>query len=125
MRFEFATAGRILFGPGTLKEVGSAAAGLGRRALVVTGRSADRAAALLAALRGAGVEHVSFAIAGEPTVAMIRDGQRLAQEAACDMVIGFGGGSAMDAAKAIAALVANGGDPLDYMEVIGAGKPLT
>lgn len=125
MRFEFATAGRILFGPGTLKEVGSAAAGLGRRALVVTGRSPDRAAALLAALRGAGVEHVSFAIAGEPTVAMIRDGQRLAQEAACDLVIGFGGGSAMDAAKAIAALVANGGDPLDYMEVIGAGKPLT
>lgn len=124
MRFEFATAGRILFGPGTLKEVGPAAAGLGRRALVVTGRSGDRAAALLAALRAAGVEHTAFAIAGEPTIAMIRDGQRLAQEAGCDLVIGFGGGSALDAAKAIAALVANGGDPLDYMEVIGAGKPL-
>ena len=41
------------------------------------------------------------------------------------MVIGFGGGSAIDAAKAIATLVANGGDPLDYMEGIGAGKPLT
>jgi alcohol dehydrogenase class IV len=41
------------------------------------------------------------------------------------VVIGFGGGSAIDAAKAIATLVANGGDPLDYLEGIGAGKPLT
>ena len=56
---------------------------------------------------------------------MMRDGVRLAQAEACDVVIGFGGGSAIDAAKAIATLVANGGDPLDYMEGIGAGKPLT
>jgi alcohol dehydrogenase class IV len=39
-------------------------------------------------------------------------------------VIGFGGGSALDGAKAIAALTANDGDPLDYLEVIGKGKPL-
>ncbi|MCX7669541.1 MAG: iron-containing alcohol dehydrogenase, partial [Anaerolineae bacterium] len=125
MRFEFATAHRILFGAGALAEAGPAAAGLGRRALVVTGRSPERAAPLIAALRSAGVDHTICAVAGEPTVAMIRDGQRLAQEATCDLVIGFGGGSAMDAAKAIAILVANGGDPLDYMEGIGAGRPLT
>ena len=125
MRFEFATANRILFGPGTLGETGPAARDLGRRALVVTGKAPERAEPLLAALRAAGVAHVSFPIAGEPTTAMMRDGMRLAQAEACDLVIGFGGGSAIDAAKAIATLVANGGDPLDYMEGIGAGKPLT
>ncbi len=125
MRFEFATAGRILFGPGTLSEVGPAARGLGRRALVVTGKSAERAGPLLAALAGAGVAQVGFVVPGEPTTEMVRAGMRLAQAEACDLVIGFGGGSAIDAAKAIAALATNGGDPLDYMEGVGPGKPLS
>ncbi len=71
------------------------------------------------------MSYVTFSATGEPTTAMMRDGVRLALTEACDVVIGFGGGSAIDAAKAIATLVANGGDPLDYMEGIGAGKPLT
>ena len=65
-----------------------------------------------------------FAVAGEPTLDTARAGVAAARDAGCDLVIGFGGGSALDAAKAIAALVANGGDPLDYLEVIGAGQPL-
>jgi len=125
MRFEFATAGRIIFGPGTLTEVGPAARDLGRRALVVTGKSPARAEPLRDALRAAEVAHVGFVVPSEPTTDMMRDGMRLAQAEGCDLVIGFGGGSALDAAKAIATLVANGGDPLDYMEGIGAGKPLT
>ena len=51
MRFEFATATRILFGAGTLREAGQIAAGLGRRALVVTGRTPERARRLLDGLR--------------------------------------------------------------------------
>jgi len=43
----------------------------------------------------------------------------------CDFVIGFGGGSVIDTGKAIAALLTNGGDPLDYAEVIGKGQPFT
>ncbi len=125
MRFEFATSSRIVFGPGAIAEAEPAARSLGRRGLVVTGRSTDRAAALLGALDASGMGFVTFAVTGEPTTAMLREGLRLAQAESCDVVIGFGGGSAIDAAKAIATLAANGGDPLDYMEGIGAGRPLT
>lgn len=125
MRFEFATAGRILFGEGTLSEAGTLAAGLGRRALVVTGQSAERAAPLLTHLGEAGVACETFAVVHEPTVQLALDGTRRAQEMGCDLVIGFGGGSALDTAKAIAALLTNPGDPYDYLEVIGRGAALT
>ena len=67
MRLEFATAHRIVFGPGTVKEAGAAAQALGRRPLVATGRSPARAEPLLAALRPQGLSYVTFAIAEEPT----------------------------------------------------------
>src|SRR5579884_360389 len=124
MRFEFATAGRILFGPGRLQEAGKLAADLGRHALIVTGRTSDRAAPLLEQLEASGMEAARFAVAGEPTLETIRQGVEAARQAGCDLVIGMGGGSALDTGKAIAALLANGGDPLDYVEIIGAGKPL-
>ncbi len=125
MRFEFATASRIIFGPGTLKEVGPTARDLGRRALLVTGRAPERAEPVLAALRANTVEGVLFSATGEPTTDTVRRGTARGRDGGCDLVIGFGGGSAIDAAKAIATLLANGGDPLDYMEGIGGGKPLT
>jgi len=125
MRFEFATASRIVFGVGALKEAGALAAGLGRRALVVVGRSGERAAPLLDGLKAAGVEAVTFAVAGEPTTDLVREGTAQARAAGCDLVIGIGGGSVIDAGKAIAALLTNGGDPLDYLEVIGRGQPIT
>jgi alcohol dehydrogenase class IV len=125
MRFEFATATRIIFGPGTLSEVGAIAATMGRRALVVTGRTVARAAPLLGALSAEGVEATTYLVAGEPTVEIARQGTQRARDADCDLVIGFGGGSAVDAGKAIAALLTNHGDPLDYLEVIGGGKPIT
>jgi alcohol dehydrogenase class IV len=125
MRFEFATATRIIFGAGTLKEVGPLAAGLGSRALVVTGRSSHRAAPLLDALAAQGVDTVTFAVPDEPTTHLVSAGTQRAREAGCDVVIGIGGGSVIDTGKAIAALLTNGGEPLDYLEVIGKGQPLT
>ena len=132
-RFEFATATRIIFGAGTLREVGPLAAEMGSRALVVTGRTTlrraedkpARAAPLLDLLAAQGIGTVTFSVAGEPTTGVIRLGTQRARESDCDLVIGFGGGSVLDTGKAIAALLTNGGDPLDYLEVIGRGQPLT
>ena len=117
--FEFATAGRILFGEGTLSQAPAAAAGLGRRAILVTGSHAGGAAWLHQALAGAGVSTVPFLVSGEPTIQLIRSAPRDG-----DLVIAFGGGSVLDTGKAIAAFLTNPGDPLDYLEVIGSGRPL-
>jgi alcohol dehydrogenase class IV len=124
MRFEFATATRILFGEGMAREVAPAAAAMGRRALLVTGVSRERAAPLAAQLEAAGVACAPFTVPGEPTVEMIRAGAAYARDESRDLVIAMGGGSAIDAGKALAAMLANPGDPLDYLEVIGAGRPL-
>ncbi len=124
MRFEFATATHIIFGAGTLQEVGPLAAEMGSRALVVTGRNPARAQPLLDLLAAQGIETVTFSVSGEPTTEVARLGTQQAREADCELVIGFGGGSVLDTGKAIAALLTNGGDPDDYLEVIGRGQPL-
>jgi alcohol dehydrogenase class IV len=124
MNFEFATATRILFGPGTSNRAGAVAAELGRRALVVTGSSPDRAGPVIEQLHRDGVHTELFPAAGEPSISTVTDGVEAANGAGCDVVVGVGGGSALDAGKAIAALIANGGDLLDYLEVIGRGRPL-
>ncbi len=125
MRFEFATATRIVFGPGTVSEAAPMAMALGQRPLVVMGREPSRAASLLDGLASHGLETLTFAVAGEPTVGRVAEGTALARAAGCDVVIAMGGGSALDAGKAIASLLANGGEPLDYLEVIGRGQPIT
>jgi alcohol dehydrogenase class IV len=125
MRFDFATAGRIVFGAGSLKDVAALAGAHGRNALIVHGAHAERADGLRRQLEQAAIRSTGMSIDREPTTEDLRRGVQLASAEACDLVIGFGGGSPMDAAKGIAALVGNGGDPLDYLEVIGRGLPLT
>ena len=66
-----------------------------------------------------------FSVSGEPEISTVEQGVALAKTENCDLVIGFGGGSTLDAAKAIAAMLTNGGDLLDYIEIIGRGKKLT
>jgi alcohol dehydrogenase class IV len=124
MRFEFATAARVVFGEGTLREVPGAAAALGARALLVTGSSPERAAPLAADLERAGVACSRFAVSAEPSIELIRTAANQARASGCEIVIAIGGGSAIDAGKAVAAMLANPGDPLDYLEVIGRGQPL-
>jgi alcohol dehydrogenase class IV len=124
VRFEFATATRIVFGPGSLAELGPLAARLGSRALVVTGRTPERAEAARGRLASAGVATIVTSVIGEPTVGDARRGAELARSEGVDLVVACGGGSAIDAGKAVAALLGNGGDPLDYLEVVGRGRPM-
>jgi alcohol dehydrogenase class IV len=124
MGFEFATATRIVFGPARIDEAGHLASSMGRRALVVTGARAARAAPLLDRLAARGVAHSRFGVAGEPTIDDVARGLEQARAEDVDMVIAMGGGSPIDAGKAIAALLSNGGEALDYLEVVGKGLSL-
>jgi len=123
--FEFATTSRIIFGAGALRDVCPIAKDFGRRALIVTGRSPGRASALNRLLEEQGIARWTLAIAGEPKIEDVERGIQLARGEGCDLVIGFGGGSAIDVAKAVGALTTNRGNVLDYLEVIGGAKPLT
>jgi alcohol dehydrogenase class IV len=125
MTFEFRTAPHIVFGPGALAQIGPLTRELGRRALVITGRETRRAEELIAALQSCGISVMTFSVSGEPELATVEQGTKLAKAEQCDCVIGIGGGSVLDAAKAIAAMMTNGGELLDYLEVIGRGKALT
>lgn len=125
MTFEFATAGRILFGSGTSCQVPALASGLGRRALVVLGGSGRGREVMTAGLAEAGVGSVVLNVSGEPTIQLVDQATRAARAEGCDLVIAQGGGSVIDAGKAVAGLLANSGDVLDYLELVGGGKPLT
>jgi alcohol dehydrogenase class IV len=125
MRFEFSTANRILFGQGTLKQAAPIAASFGRRALIVTGSTSNHVTALLAQLEPYHVESAVFVVSSEPSLEIMQQGTQLALDLDCEVIIGLGGGSALDTGKAIAALLTNIGDPLDYLEVIGRGQAIT
>ena len=128
MRYEFATAQRIIVGPGSSVELADSVRVMGGHALLVLGRGmaarGGPAAALAVQLAELGLIAASYPVAGEPQIIDVEDGARLARAAGCDLVIGIGGGSVLDTAKAIAALATNAGGALDYLEVVGAGRPL-
>ena len=125
MKFEFATASRIMFGPGTRHEVASLAAEMGKRACVVTGHTLERAEPLLEQLNKQAIECVTFSVPEEPTTTIAKAGVKQARQAGSDLVIGIGGGSVLDTAKVIAAMLTNSGQLEDYLELVGCGKPLT
>ncbi len=125
MQFAFATATEIVFGPGARKTVGERAGKMGSRALVVTGRSDAPSADVIASLHASGLPWLRWRADGEPTIASARAALEAARQHRADVVIACGGGSAIDLGKAVAALLANTGDPLDYLEVVGRGQALT
>lgn len=122
--FQFATATQIVFGAGALNQLGALAKGFGPRAYLVlggSGRLRERVEELLGA---AGVSVQVGHISGEPSVADALALVHGARAAGSNWVLGVGGGSVIDAAKALAALLANPGDPLDFLEVVGRGRAL-
>ncbi len=122
--FEFATAARIVFGPGARREAAPAAAALGQRALLVTGQRPAPGEGLAADLRAAGLTVERWPVAGEPSAADVSAAVAQARAAEVEVVVAIGGGSVLDTGKAVAALLANGGDVLDYVEVVGRGQSL-
>jgi alcohol dehydrogenase class IV len=123
--FEFASAQRIIFGEGKAAAIAALAAELGERALVITGNTAGRVEKLVSEWHAKGLVAQTLQISGEPAVDDVIAAGAAAAEAGCDLVIAIGGGSVIDTGKAVAALLTNPGDPLEYLEVVGRGRPLT
>lgn len=124
MNFEFATADRIIFGQGTLRKVREIAPGFGEKALIVCGSGSVPLDPVLEPLAAAGVAWEVFRVGHEPDICTIEAGLAQAKSAGCAFVIGFGGGSALDSAKAISALLTNSEPLMRYLEVIGEGKKI-
>jgi alcohol dehydrogenase class IV len=116
-RFEFASATRIIFGAGAIIELPQIIAALGKRPVLVAGVSGRRLGPPLDF-------RATIHVAGEPTVTLAEHGAQVVREHGGDVVIAIGGGSVIDAGKAIAALANNPGPALDYLEVVGRGRPL-
>jgi alcohol dehydrogenase class IV len=111
----------ISFGAGTAAQLGAITTALGGRAFLVTGANPDRHADVL---RGVPIV-ASAQVAGEPTVPEAAAAAAAARAAGAQLVVAVGGGSAIDLGKAVAMLLGNGGEPLDYLEVVGRGLPIT
>ncbi|SKA73767.1 alcohol dehydrogenase [Paucidesulfovibrio gracilis DSM 16080] len=127
----FQTPPRIIFGNGAVAQVGRETARLGSRALIVTGKSSSTRTgsleAVTASLNEAGVHPVLFAeVESDPSIQTVEAGAALARENQCDVIVGLGGGSPLDAAKGIVLLLTHPGDIRDYTSqpADGPGMPL-
>ena len=118
--FNYSQPTEVLFGAGKIKEVGQLAARYGRRCLLVTGPRSPRREELdqrvKESMKSAGVTVVQFdGVRPNPTTAQVSAGSRVAREEKADLVVGLGGGSSMDAAKAIAVEASHEGTSWDYL----------
>lgn len=115
----FSVPAKILTGEQALAEAAPFFRQMGARALVVTGRHTVTTpffAELAAILKENGLTYTIYSdITGEPTISMVEEGVRAYRRADCDFLIGIGGGSPLDAAKAIAAMLTNPGRLSDYL----------
>jgi alcohol dehydrogenase class IV len=120
MTFDFFNVPRIVFSAGVVQRLSELLSSLGQRPMLI--HNAPVPESVARSLPGGTPVHAQ---AGEPSVAYVDLATELARKSNCDCVIGFGGGSAVDTAKAVAALLANGGSALDYLEVVGGGQKVT
>jgi alcohol dehydrogenase class IV len=115
---QFSIPSKILMGDGIVASSCGMFRGYGKRGLIVTGKHVGKStmmATLTEALKRDGVEFSTFdGITGEPTVPMIDEGLKAYRDNHCDFVIGIGGGSPLNSAKAIAAMAVNPGKIADY-----------
>jgi alcohol dehydrogenase class IV len=124
MQFEFSTVSRIIFGVGKLNSLSELAVSLGKKAFIVSGAPKSISVLLEGQMDTMGIEWTQIKVSHEPTVELITEIIGTARHFSPNLVIGIGGGSAIDTAKAVAALLVNPGTVTDYLEVIGSNKPL-
>ncbi|WP_018125562.1 iron-containing alcohol dehydrogenase [Desulfovibrio oxyclinae] len=125
MHFNFRTPGRILFGAGTASELPSIVSSFGKRVCVVTGSSPQRHDDLTNALMESGAQVLVQPTQGEPDTDAVAALCEKVREFGAQALVGIGGGSVIDAAKAVSALAANPGDMFEHLEVVGKGEPIT
>lgn len=127
MHFALARLPRIEFGAGALRNLPAIAATYGRRLLIITGRHSFEAsqggAWLLGELKAQGFAWLHLKVEGEPTPAFVDTAVAGLRGEAIDLVLGIGGGSALDAAKAIAGLLKPGNSVVDHLEGVGPELP--
>ena len=124
MNFEFSTTGRIIFGNGSIKQLPDCVKPSGKNALVICGKNTDRIGFIVDILNSSGIKTSIFNMPNEPTIPLVMQGIHEARSKACDLVIGIGGGSVLDAGKVISAMMTNDGELSKYLEVIGEGKSI-
>ena len=124
VNFEYATSTRIIFENGSFKKVPVLIKELGSKVFIVTGKNQKLVNQLSEWLTAINIQFELFSIYSEPITTDIEIGTELARKTGCSVVVGIGGGSVIDSAKAIAALAPNKGELTDYLEVIGKGRKL-
>jgi len=130
MRFEFYSAGRIIFGSGVFSEIGNLSSTFGKKALIILGkksfRSTNKFELLLYELKNNNVEYILYeGISTEPDTETVDKAGEIGFKNRVDMVIGIGGGSVIDTGKAVSGILTNGGSVSDYMEGIGKGLTIS
>ncbi|MGN1089263.1 MAG: iron-containing alcohol dehydrogenase [Huintestinicola sp.] len=120
MDFQYNLPVNLIFGRGKAHKAGEIASEYGKKALVVTGTGSTKRSGLLdrvvSSLNAAGIDCEVFdRVTQNPLTTTVYEGVALAKESGCDMILGVGGGSVMDAAKAIAFCCVNDGDISDYI----------
>jgi len=124
LNFEFATSTRIIFENGSFNKVPGLIKQQGNKVFIVTGKNTNLSSQLSEWLTAMDIQSEIFKIYSEPTTSDIERGTELARKSNCNVIVGIGGGSAIDSAKAIAALTPNKDELTDYLEVIGKGRKL-
>jgi len=122
--FEFVTSEKIVFGNGSIAQVKESAQEFGQKVLLVCGSGSVPMDKLINFLDEGDLAYEIFRVEGEPNISTIEDGLSRAKSSGSTFVIGYGGGSVLDTAKAISAMMTNPGEVMEYLEVIGGGKKI-
>jgi alcohol dehydrogenase class IV len=122
--FSFYSPQVLHFGRGQSRHCADLAKSFGTNVLVVHGATAARAEWLLQSCREAGLTLRTLGCAGEPSLPDVEQALQDIAGFSPDVVIGLGGGSVLDFAKALAALIGCASPPRDYLEVVGRGRAL-